>query len=178
MPREKGQRNNPVLRGEDALEVLNALAERETNASHIILGLGQRVLGLEGTSIRSGMDRNEDGRDMPTYAIAFTHPHRDTNFLAFLTSRQTWKPGEHGQLAFGIRIRVKETFKAHTQDLTACCKAQPRKVLETGTISAEPMIRSSDPCSISSGRSTNSGTDECTQFRTYVGWLATLIWNV
>ncbi len=116
MPREKGQPNNPVLRGEDALEVLNALAERETNASHIILGLGQRVLGLEGTSIRSGMDRDEDGRDMPTYAIAFTHPHRDTNFLAFLTSRQTWKPGEHGQLAFGIRIRVKETFRAHTQD--------------------------------------------------------------
>ncbi len=116
MPRRRGQLNNPVLRGEDASEVLHALAERETTASRIILNLGQRILDLEGVNLRNGMDREADGLDMASYAVVFTHPQRDTNFVAFLSDRQTWKPGEYERSDFGIRFRVRDTIRGQIQD--------------------------------------------------------------
>ena len=116
MSRSPGQRNNPVLHGEEALEVLHTLAEREPNVAHIILDLGQRILRMEGTSIRNGMNYHEDSSDMASYAVAFTHPHRNINFVGFLTSQQTWKPGEYERNDFGIRVRVRETIRCQVQD--------------------------------------------------------------
>lgn len=116
MPRRRGQPNTPVSRGEDALEALHALAERETNYAHVILNWGQRLLDLEGVSLRNGMNREADGSDMSSYAIAFTHPIRNTTFVGFLTNRQDWRPGRYPQRDFGIRIRIKETVVSHVQD--------------------------------------------------------------
>ena len=108
MPRRPGQPNNPVLRGEDAQDALPALAEREARYARVILELGQRILDLEGVGLRNGMERNADGSDMDSYAIAFTYPPRNINFVAFLTDQQSWKPGVYLQRDFGIRIRIRD----------------------------------------------------------------------
>lgn len=108
MPRRPGQPNNPVLRGEDAQDALHALAEREARYARVILELGQRILDLEGVGLRNGMERNADGSDMDSYAIAFTYSPRSINFVAFLTDQQSWKPGVYLQRDFGIRIRIRD----------------------------------------------------------------------
>ena len=116
MPRRAGQPNNPVLRGEDAQGALHALADREARYAGIILELGQWILDLEGVGLRNGMERNPDGTDMDSYAIAFTYPPRNINFVAFLTNQQTWKPGAYPHNDFGIRIRIRETIVNRMQD--------------------------------------------------------------
>ena len=116
MPRRAGQPNNPVLRGEDAQDALHALADREARYAGIILELGQRILGLEGVGLRNGMERNPDGTDMDSYAIAFTYPPRNINFVGFLTNQQDWRPGAYPQGDFGIRIRIRETIVNRMQD--------------------------------------------------------------
>ena len=110
MPRRPGQPNNLVLRGEDARGALHALADREARYAGIILELGQRILDLEGVGLRNGMERNPDGTDMNSYAIAFTYPdgNRNITFICFLTDQQDWKPGIYPQREFGIRIRIRD----------------------------------------------------------------------
>ena len=118
MPRRPGQPNTPVLRGEDAQEALHALADREARYAGIILELGQMILDLEGVGLRNGMERNADGSDMDSYAIAFTYPdgNRNTTFVGFLTNQQDWRPGAYPQGDFGIRIRIRETIVNRMQD--------------------------------------------------------------
>ena len=108
MPRTTGQRNNPVLLGEDAQEALHALAEREEPYAPVILELGQRLLDLDGVGLRNGMGRNPNGSDMASYAIAFTHPFRNITFVGFLTCQQNHRPGAYPQRDLGIRIRIRD----------------------------------------------------------------------
>ena len=162
MSRSPGQRNNPVLHGEEALEVLHTLAEREPNVAHIILDLGQRILRMEGTSIRNGMNYHEDSSDMASYAVAFTHPHRNINFVGFLTSQQT---GSLENMSGTISESVLESEKrlgVRYKTLTTCYKVQPVKARETGIISAESKSRTLDRYSISSAKSTIYGAEMLT----------------
>ena len=149
MPRSPGQPNNPVLRGEDAQEALHALADREARYAGIILVLGQRILGLEGVGLRNGMERNPDGTDMDSYAIAFTYPPRNINFVGFLTNQQDWRPGTYPQGDFGIRIRYQRNDCEPDARLAQTLLYGPtsESSRRCGTTSAESLMSQRSPSS-------------------------------
>ena len=106
MPMRRGQRRQPILVGEDAIEALQRLAQLNPGQSELIEDLGRRILDLPCDGLREQV-----GGQQRTYNIAFVRPHserrRQLAFATFIAPsyRGSWPPHcPPGTLCVGIRF--------------------------------------------------------------------------
>ena len=115
MPMRRGQRVQPCLFDEEAIDALTRLAEMHPNLSEVIDGLGRRILGLPEVCLRE-----QTGEEERTYNIAFVRPptpriprSRHKAFATFITPghqgtwTRPWQDGMRVGVKFnpGVRIR-------------------------------------------------------------------------
>lgn len=106
MPMRRGQRTQPILVAEEAVEALQRLAELNPGQSELIVDLGRRILELPCDGLRE-----QTGNQQRTYNIAFIRPRsqrrRQLAFAAFTAPsyRGSWPPHcPPGMLCVGIKF--------------------------------------------------------------------------